>query len=303
MSRDRQPMPVLNAMLQPGQFVYLPADRKGGPIRRQRSDLFIRNLMDEDDIRRVWVGTIPDVRDLLPPEIVRKARRGKKNGDANFGIRAIESLGPQRLPFPHLWIEFAVDDGRDETALLAAYAMETDYGYGVAYFRLMPGGQVSCTSLVQTVDVDPADGSVITMSAKWATKGMDDVQVCDEDQMAMIHVTLPVMWAVGLMNCRNVTTVEITPQPRKTKKQRRARKAGVSYHTIVLPSVRHSGGVLDPAQGTLADQPLHKVRGHFKTYTADAPLLGKHTGTYWWHHQVRGSRERGEVVSDYRMTS
>ena len=78
---------------------------------------------------------------------------------------------------------------------------------------------------------------------------------------------------------------------------------GVSYHTIVLPSVRPSGGSADPAQGTLAEQPLHKVRGHFKTYTAEAPLLGRHTGTYWWGHQVRGSREHGEVVSDYRLTS
>jgi hypothetical protein len=24
------------------------------------------------------------------------------------------------------------------------------------------------------------------------------------------------------------------------------------------------------------------VDGHFKTFTAEAPLFGKHVGTYWW---------------------
>lgn len=305
----RQPMPVLNEMMQPGRYVYLPPEHLDGPVRRQRSDLFIQNMIEEDDLRRVWVGMIPDVRDLLPADIIRKARKAKRakdqgedRADEMFGLQAIDSLGPQRLPFPHLWIEFAVPDSQDSAALLAAYVMETDYGYGVAFFRLLPGGQISCTSLVQTVDV-AADGSVITMGAKWASDDAAEVPIAEEDQLAMVHVTLPVMWAIGLMNCRNVETVEVTPAPRKTRKQRRPRKAGLSYHTIVLPAVRHSGGSSGLPLGDAAGLALHKVRGHFKTYTADAPLLGRHVGTYWWGHQVRGSKDHGEVVADYKMTS
>jgi hypothetical protein len=43
------------------------------------------------------------------------------------------------------------------------------------------------------------------------------------------------------------------------------------------------------------------ARGHFKTYTPDAPLLGRHVGTYWWEPQVRGRKELGSVVKDYAL--
>jgi hypothetical protein len=46
---------------------------------------------------------------------------------------------------------------------------------------------------------------------------------------------------------------------------------------------------------------LHICRGHFKSYTEDAPLFGKHTGTYWWADRVRGDRSRGRVEKDYAV--
>jgi hypothetical protein len=46
---------------------------------------------------------------------------------------------------------------------------------------------------------------------------------------------------------------------------------------------------------------LHICRGHFKTFTPDAPLFGKLTGTYWWADHVRGAAELGEVDKDYRL--
>ena len=46
---------------------------------------------------------------------------------------------------------------------------------------------------------------------------------------------------------------------------------------------------------------LHICRGHFKTYTGKAPLLGKHTGTYWWNDCVLGSEDVGVRVKDYTV--
>jgi hypothetical protein len=46
---------------------------------------------------------------------------------------------------------------------------------------------------------------------------------------------------------------------------------------------------------------LHICRGHFKTFTEDAPLFGKRVGTYWWASQVRGKAEEGVVEKDYRV--
>lgn len=304
--KDRQPMPVINAMMQPGCYVYLPPSRPGEQHRRQKGQLFVQQTLVDEDVRRVWVGAVPDVKGLLPESLVRKARNAdswRPETEHSMGQEVINSLGPQRIPFPQLWIEFAVPQAESESlAPVAAYVMETDYGYGICFFRLMPDGQVYATMLVEQISVND-EGIVTGMQCEWALDdraSMDDP--AEEDEFAMVHLSLPVMWAIGLMNCRNVHTVEVRPEPRRTKKQRRPRRAGVSYHTIVLPSVRYSAtAAVNPERGSLSDQPLHMVRGHTKTYTAEAPLLGKHVGTYWWGYQVRGSKENGEIISDYQM--
>lgn len=315
--RQRQPMPVLDAMSQPGRFVFLPPRAPGGELRRQPGQQFIQEMILDDQARRVWVGAVPDIKSLLPESLVQRAKRLYNSGtrlddpegvDRVVGQEVVDSFGPQRLPFPVMWIEFAVHHRQspDELAPLAAYVMETDYGYGIAFFRLMPDGHVYSTVLIEQVSVDE-QGKVTGMQAEWAVnqehrKGMPEPD--DEDDFAMVNISMPVLWAIGLMNCRNVHTVEVTPEPRRTKKQRRPRRAGLSYHTIVLPSVRYSpASAVNPEPGTLSDQPLHMVRGHTKTYTAEAPLLGKHVGTFWWGYQVRGSKDNGEIVSDYKMTS
>ncbi|HET6241541.1 MAG TPA: hypothetical protein VFD99_06080 [Arthrobacter sp.] len=45
----------------------------------------------------------------------------------------------------------------------------------------------------------------------------------------------------------------------------------------------------------------HLARGHFKTFTEDAPLLGKHVGTYWWGWQVRGQGDAGIIEKTYTL--
>lgn len=45
------------------------------------------------------------------------------------------------------------------------------------------------------------------------------------------------------------------------------------------------------------------ARGRFKTFTEDAPLLGKHMGTYWWGWQVRGQEGSGVMEKTYTFRS
>ena len=61
-------------------------------------------------------------------------------------------------------------------------------------------------------------------------------------------------------------------------------------HTIVLPGADHGGEA--NGQGAVRTR-LHAVRGHFATYTSEAPLFVKLVGTYWrpWH--LSGNPERG----------
>ena len=98
----------------------------------------------------------------------------------------------------------------------------------------------------------------------------------------------PAALAVGLMNCRNVhTELRSTGNIHNRKKRKQSPK--LDYHVIVLPS---PGGGGEGAGGH-RDVRQHKVRGHFKTYTADKPLLGRAVGTYWWPWHLRGDAERG----------
>jgi hypothetical protein len=114
-----------------------------------------------------------------------------------------------------------------------------------------------------------------------------------------LALVLPAMWAIGLMNCRNVKTQEVARVATKTKKQRRARDTGVlSYHTIVLPRTA-GGGDGDGSRTGMAR--MHTVRGHFAVYGPEAPLFGKYTGTFWRPWSLRGNPGRGVVQSDYRL--
>jgi hypothetical protein len=110
-----------------------------------------------------------------------------------------------------------------------------------------------------------------------------------------------VVWmALQLMNCKNISTRPLGSVFSRSSAQKRKGEPTVKYQTIVLPGSQtghHSTG-RRPKQDVLA---LHKVRGHFKTFTPERPLLGRHVGTYWWGWQVRGNPENGVVISDYQL--
>ena len=106
-------------------------------------------------------------------------------------------------------------------------------------------------------------------------------------------------FAVSMMNCRNVTMSTNVTSQRGGKKSRRKGMPSVEYKSIHLP--RKSGTASISSGELTGTQKLHTARGHFKTYTTEAPLMGRHVGTYYWGWQVRGSRTNGEIVSSYNV--
>jgi len=123
----------------------------------------------------------------------------------------------------------------------------------------------------------------------------------NEDAIAfMDHLAGPVFTALSLINCRNVQTEEsgkIGLSRSGAEKRRKTPAKFIRYHTIILPG----GGSVSDGKGGHRATALHKVRGHFKTFTAERPLLGRHVGTYWWGWQVRGNPDNGVVISDYQL--
>jgi hypothetical protein len=127
----------------------------------------------------------------------------------------------------------------------------------------------------------------------------------DLDHGASMEFVKIAMLAVGLMNCSNVGTVEVTPPPKLSKKRRKRYGMPLTTYRVIrvgphltTRGKKHSDESYVEGDAAL---PKHLIRGHFKTYEADRPLMGKHTGTFWWKAQVRGSKSAGEVRHEYEV--
>ena len=108
--------------------------------------------------------------------------------------------------------------------------------------------------------------------------------------------------AVSLTHCRNVEAAEINPDPRAAKRWAKKGRPPLSRYQVL--DVGAMTTVLDREGEATAKglgHALHICRGHFKTFSEDAPLFGRVSGMFWWADQVRGNREHGEVVKDYAV--
>lgn len=100
------------------------------------------------------------------------------------------------------------------------------------------------------------------------------------------------------INCRNIRLAdeEVPIITRKTGTGQSQKKV---YYKVLKLSNSYSERSDDNAVNGTKLLPLHVVRGHFASYTDDAPLFGKYTGTFWKPAHTRGSAEQGVVVKDY----
>lgn len=122
-----------------------------------------------------------------------------------------------------------------------------------------------------------------------------------QDTMIAAHQAADIaLLALAFMNCKNVRTETTRTPPKLVKARQKRGRISLEYGVIRLPKApgapaRREGG--SSGMGVA----LHLMRGHFKTYTRDAPLMGKHVGTYWWPARVRGNPERGARVRSYQV--
>jgi hypothetical protein len=113
----------------------------------------------------------------------------------------------------------------------------------------------------------------------------------------------PAMLALSFCHCKNLKPREETISPALQKARKRRGRFPVSrYYTLdigpmkkVIEQAKRDGNITDLRSA------LHMVRGHFKTYTEDAPLFGSQTGTYWWGMHARGDAAHGTIKKDYEV--
>ena len=103
------------------------------------------------------------------------------------------------------------------------------------------------------------------------------------------------------LNCKNVVVNIVNPPEKLNKKRLRKGKLPIfTYRTLHLPS--HSVLKSGEKQESLGNHNrIHLCRGHFKVYTEDRPLMGRHVGMYYWEPYVRGQNKKGVIVKDYHL--
>jgi hypothetical protein len=119
------------------------------------------------------------------------------------------------------------------------------------------------------------------------------------DEMAQVVATAPLLMTLGFLNCKNIETAVVPQSGHQVKKLRKHGSPRLTRRTLVIhpQGKRYEGG----PTGTGGKRRQHMARGHFKTYTDEAPLFGRVVGTFWWSPQMRGSKHLGAVEKDYRV--
>jgi len=212
------------------------------------------------------------------PEALRK--QGNRRSDT---VRPIEltlylkvggrCYGPQALMV--LWVE---DDGTLDTTAIINLTDRKSY-------NVQQG-------LADGIKVDKQGRATIGIQEGYMTEGM---------RASFAILLLPALYALQFMNCRNIEQEERQPPQTINERHRRQHPPLVRYRVLKINRrgpTSHAAKTTGDGQGLNA---YHICRGHFKHFTAERPLLGKHTGTFWWEDQARGSKKNGEIIKDYEV--
>lgn len=239
------------------------------------------------------------------PKLVAKSMRVDISA-MDFVGKQLDSTMPVRLPFKDTWVERANKHGAESyiRSGVYLYQAEADEPIYCVSFDMLASDRttVNCVfdSIVYTNSAgmwescSPPNGPAVERYAD--ARGVSR----EEAGVELFASTFaPALLAVALMNCKNVR-LEPKPDMSKppSKKQRRKRTPTLSFNTIVLPGQPAAPSI---ARGGETEAAWHVVRGHFATYTDEAPAFGKLTGTFWRPAFTRGQKKHGIVQKDYEV--
>jgi hypothetical protein len=121
---------------------------------------------------------------------------------------------------------------------------------------------------------------------------------CEHEAGFFRHFQVPLM-AFCLANCKNITA-EPERGYCKPRGGRKSDRKTYRYHVLKISGSQAGSGKQSSSIGQSLTA-LHSVRGHFKHFTAERPLLGKHVGMYWWPQHARGDAKAGVVGKEYEV--
>lgn len=214
------------------------------------------------------------------------------------------AFGKIMPPFADMWLEVmtptrAYIHGQWVTAHKVRYAFifcQESEGTWQVYFLAsrVKHGPVIAFPAIARISLD--ENNAVELGV------MYDQHAIPENLAVSLSENLSIAYlALGWMNCRNVELVDQRPSlPQRLKRERKGDFPGLEYKKIILDG-RSRRSLTSNQEAEKRHQRLHVVRGHFKTYTADKPLMGKLVGQYWWHQQTRGDADLGVIHHEYEV--
>lgn len=150
----------------------------------------------------------------------------------------------------------------------------------------------------------PTERSAFQASDEFLAKSGHDLTEAEMERVIQNTLSMfKCMWfAFALSHCKNVDVGEDSVHPDVQKKRRKTGKnPGMTFKTLEIEPFRKQVRTESSEGESDVERAFHICRGHFKEYTEDAPLFGKHTGKFWVPQHTRGSKDAGEVKKDYRV--
>ena len=249
-----------------------------------------------------------------------EAESGWDTDFATGVLLSFTNMTERYMKMPFLGITDRVT--KDGIELMKAVHEAGGWILGLEMFADLPGGVLP---IYWTAVVISSDGSMSPMGSAWSFISQRTVQIADREGELHVHesdvhvegvgdvigppdpewVCVEALLEAGMMvvsmiNCSNVGMDDETPSYPRPARRRLERKGKplvtfkrlhIKPHKSHAPSGEHIGGGVA----------IHIARGHFKTYTAERPLLGKHVGTYWWNAELRGTDQKSYVIKDYEV--
>lgn len=146
------------------------------------------------------------------------------------------------------------------------------------------------------------DGTLVWQGSIVEVEPSPPAEVRQETADGLVTLLFPALLTLSFMHCRNVEARSVEAPAGLSKKWRKKTGRDLVRHQVLEISPMKS--VLDSQGRAHQDgigSALHICRGHFKTFSEDAPLFGRVTGQFWWPQHVRGSADQGEIKKSYAI--
>lgn len=131
----------------------------------------------------------------------------------------------------------------------------------------------------------------------------------EQKQEAVIELEaafLSLYFAICLLHTKNVIVKdEASPRTKHNRHATTNRTPQTRFKVLNITPLRQEvrRALVTDTTSSEIKKALHLCRGHYRRYTEESKLFGKHTGIFWIPAHMRGSKEAGEIRKDYKVLS